>query len=41
MALQNIKTYFETTNINDFNELLKNTLVVSCKENKGWSIRVL
>ena len=31
MALQNIKTYFEATNTNDFNELLKQSLVVSEK----------
>ena len=31
MALQNLKTYFESTNINDFNELLNNICVVTEK----------
>ena len=31
MALQNLKTYFESTNINDFQELLKLTCVVTEK----------
>ena len=31
MALQNLKTYFETTNTNDFNGLLNQSLVVSEK----------
>tara|TARA_Y100000385_G_scaffold103205_2_gene106708 strand:- start:2869 stop:4713 length:1845 start_codon:yes stop_codon:yes gene_type:complete len=31
MALQNLKTYFESTNINDFNELLSNICVVTEK----------
>jgi hypothetical protein len=31
MALQNLKTYFESTNINDFQELLKQTCVVTEK----------
>jgi len=31
MALQNLKTYFESTNRNDFLELLENTCVVSEK----------
>ena len=31
MALQNIKTYFESANTNDFNELLDQPLVVSEK----------
>jgi cytidyltransferase-like protein len=31
MALQNLKTYFESTNINDFGELLKHTCVVTEK----------
>ena len=31
MALQNLKTYFEATNTNDFDEMLKLPLVVSEK----------
>ena len=31
MALQNLKTYFESTNVNDFRELLNSICVVTEK----------